>query len=187
MKVYDVRDPNTQNDGIIIIGGFVGELIISFTCLLDYILASPHHQNFFFSVEMIEAFLVDLLGQDDSQWPDAICTLNLARDLKELNGGKELSAEQTAKLARDPKNMADFGLKFIFEVAKDLVLVPDVIDNVYRAICKIATRKPVAAQEIPEIPEDADDDKRDVIQEEIEKVKEANEALEKENAKYAKM
>lgn len=136
---------------------------------------------------MIEAFLVDLLGQDDSQWPDAICTLNLARDLKELNGGKELSAEQTAKLARDPKNMSDFGLKFIFEVAKDLVLVPDVIDNVYRAICKIATRKPVAAQEIPEIPEDADDDRRDVITDEIEKVKEANEGLEKENAKYAKM
>jgi len=41
MKVYDVRDPTGTDDGIIIIGGFVGELIITFTCLLDYILASP--------------------------------------------------------------------------------------------------------------------------------------------------
>lgn len=41
MKVYDVRDPAGTDDGIIIIGGFVGELIITFTCLLDYILASP--------------------------------------------------------------------------------------------------------------------------------------------------
>lgn len=83
--------------------------------------------------------------------------------------------------------MADFGLKFIFEVAKDLVLVPDVIDNIYRAVCKIATRTPATAQEIPEIPEDAEDDRREVLQEEIEKIKESNDGLEKENAKYAKM
>lgn len=44
MKIYDVRDPATTNDGIVLIGGFVGELIITFTCLLDYILAQPNHQ-----------------------------------------------------------------------------------------------------------------------------------------------
>ena len=66
MKIYDVRDPETNDDGVIIIGGFVGELIITFTCLLDYILASPSNQNFFFSVESIEAFLVELFGGDDS-------------------------------------------------------------------------------------------------------------------------
>jgi hypothetical protein len=43
-----------KNDGFCVIGGFVGELIMSFTCLLDYILASPQNQNFFFSVDMIE-------------------------------------------------------------------------------------------------------------------------------------
>jgi len=30
-----------KSDGFCVIGGFVGELIMSFTCLLDYILASP--------------------------------------------------------------------------------------------------------------------------------------------------
>lgn len=43
LKIYDVRDPATTNDGIVLVGGFVGELIISFTCMLDYILADPKH------------------------------------------------------------------------------------------------------------------------------------------------
>lgn len=40
--------------------------------------------------------------------------------------------------------MADFGLKFIFEIQKDLVLVPDIIEAIYRAICRIAIAKPTA-------------------------------------------
>ena len=43
MKIYDVRDPATTNDGIILVGGFVGELIISFKCMLDYILSNPNN------------------------------------------------------------------------------------------------------------------------------------------------
>lgn len=41
LKIYDVRDNQGKKDGIFLIGGFVGELIITFTCLLDYILANP--------------------------------------------------------------------------------------------------------------------------------------------------
>lgn len=41
LKIYDVRDPNAQNDGLILIGGLMGEFIITFTCLFDYILANP--------------------------------------------------------------------------------------------------------------------------------------------------
>jgi hypothetical protein len=71
--VYDVRSSVTKNDGLVVIGGFVGELIMSFTCLLDYVLASPQNQNFFFSVEMIEQFLSDLLASEDSPFPENIC------------------------------------------------------------------------------------------------------------------
>lgn len=42
-KVYDIKQAGASSDGIILIGGFVGELIISFTCMLDYILASPQN------------------------------------------------------------------------------------------------------------------------------------------------
>ena len=41
IKIYDVRDNTGKKDGMFLIGGFVGELIITFTCLLDYILANP--------------------------------------------------------------------------------------------------------------------------------------------------
>lgn len=54
MKIYDVRDNLATSDGIIVIGGFVGELIITLTCLLDYILASPQNQNFMFTSDMLE-------------------------------------------------------------------------------------------------------------------------------------
>ena len=47
-----------------------------------------------------------------------------------------------AKLARDPKNMADFGLRFLFELQKDLVLGPEIIEAIYRSICRIAIAKP---------------------------------------------
>jgi len=43
MKIYDIRDPQQTDDGIILIGGFIGELIITFTCLHDYILSNPQH------------------------------------------------------------------------------------------------------------------------------------------------
>jgi hypothetical protein len=61
VKVYDIRDPDAKRDGIVVIGGLMGELIITFTCLLDYILANPQNANFQFTPESVEAFLRDLL------------------------------------------------------------------------------------------------------------------------------
>ena len=89
MKVYDVRDPNTNNDGIVIVGGFVGELIISFKCMLDYILSYPNNQNFFFSVEMIQQYFEELFTNEE--FPDGICSLNLVKELAEITNGRELA------------------------------------------------------------------------------------------------
>ena len=76
-KVYDIRDPNASNDGIIIIGGFVGELILSWTCLLDFIFANPAHQSFVFTTEMFEKYLHELLASEDSQFPDESIIIHL--------------------------------------------------------------------------------------------------------------
>ena len=62
---------------MVLVGGFVGELIITFTCLLDYILASPQNQNFIFSVEMMESFLRELLGMEDTQFPEGTCVVHI--------------------------------------------------------------------------------------------------------------
>jgi len=45
-RIFDVRDPTHRDGGIFIIGGFVAELLITFNCLNDYILANPANQNF---------------------------------------------------------------------------------------------------------------------------------------------
>lgn len=73
-----MRDPHAKKDGVILIGGFVGELIITFTCLLDYILANPQNQNFQFTVEAVENYLKDLLVHDN--FADGVITLHLAKD-----------------------------------------------------------------------------------------------------------
>lgn len=78
IKIYDVRDPDGKKDGIFLIGGFIGELIITFTCINDYILANPQNQNFQFTQEAIENYLKDLLIHEN--FADGILTLHLTRD-----------------------------------------------------------------------------------------------------------
>lgn len=70
---------------------------------------------------------------------------------------------------------------------KELVLQPDVIDVIYTAICKIATKKPEVAGELQVVPEGAEQEEIDKIEEENNKIKEANENKEKENAKMTKL
>jgi len=145
--VYDVRDPTMGNDGIVIIGGIVGELIVTFSALSDFILASPQNQNFMFTVDMLEGYLTDLLASDDSQFPDNAITVNLHKSVEDLGG----DYESVAKRAREAANMADFGLQFLLEIQKDLILPADIIDVVYRVICKIAMMKQKEMLPIPEM------------------------------------
>ena len=185
--MYDVRDPSATNDGIMIIGGFVGELIITFTCLNDFILANPNYQNFQFTLDMLDQFLTELLISEESAFPDASIVLHLPASLEELTGSPEPAYDQVAKLVRDPSNLADFGLQFLFEVQKDIVLAQDVIDIVFRSLCKAALMKPRQPLPLPEMPDDADDDKRDELNEQTEKIKAENENIEKENAKIQRL
>jgi hypothetical protein len=45
-------------------GGLTGELILTFTCLLDYILTNPANEDFKFTQEQFENFLLHLLDKD---------------------------------------------------------------------------------------------------------------------------
>jgi len=88
---------------------------------------------------------------------------------------------------REKNNISDFGLKFMFDIMKELDLQVDVIEVIYTAICKIATKKPEEAAELLVVPEGAEEEEKDRIEEENTKIKEANEMKEKENAKIAKL
>lgn len=93
MKIYDVRDPNATSDGLILIGGFVGELIMTLNCLFDYILASPQNQNFQFTPELVEQFLTELLGNEENQFPDQIACMYVKEGMEEFNEDTVISPE----------------------------------------------------------------------------------------------
>lgn len=143
MKVYDVRNFNAATDGVILIGGFVGELLLSLTCILDYILASPANQNFVFTEDLVHQFLVDLLGQEESPYPDEICKLTLDVPLTEYNNGEEPSIDQASYIIQDSTNIADQGLRLMLALQRDLVLNNDLINCFFKAISKISLSKPL--------------------------------------------
>lgn len=49
----------------------------------------------------------------------------------------------------------------MFEIQKDLVLLPEVIDSIYRAITRIIQAKPKALQTVPDLAEDADEEAKE--------------------------
>ena len=71
----------------------------------------------------------------------------------------------------------------MFEIQKDLVLLPEVIDSIYRAITKIIQAKPKALQTVPDLPEDAVEEAKEQRVERLEQAKEMNIIIEKENAR----
>ena len=49
----------------------------------------------------------------------------------------------------------------MFEIQKDLVLLPEVIDSIYRAIARIIQAIPKNLQAVPDLPEDADEEAKE--------------------------
>jgi hypothetical protein len=127
----------------------MGELLITFTCLLDYILANPSNQNFQFSPQELEQFLIDLLVNENFQ--DDCLVIHLSRDpaligvqpkINEATGEeyferKKLHEDVFSKFARDRSNITDYGLKFFFEMCKDLVISQDIVEAWYKVIINI--------------------------------------------------
>lgn len=113
--------------------------------------------------------MFDLLNNDD--YPDGICTLTINKTIEELTQGRELNPPQIAKLVREKQNLVDFGLKYMFDISKELVLVADVIDVIFSTICKFAIRKTAEIKEIPEAPAEGQEEN---FEEFVAAIKEAN-------------
>ena len=76
----------------------------------------------------------------------------MTKPLKEITEGRDLAAGQLGKMVREKQNLADFGLKYMLEITKDLVLAPDIIEGGFSTICNIATRKIIEIQDVPSSP-----------------------------------
>lgn len=71
--------------------GLSGEMITTWTCLLDFICASLEDQNLMYTVDMFEKYLSELLISDEA------FTINLVRAPEEL-AGEEPNPEKFEKL-----------------------------------------------------------------------------------------
>ena len=91
---------------------------------------------------MVEQFLTDLLGGDDTNYPDNVITVSINKSLEEIHEGQEVHYDHTARVLRDTTVLADQGLALLLDIQKELVLSQDTLDSVFKVIAKIATQKP---------------------------------------------
>ena len=116
-----------------------------------------------FTQDAIENYLKDLLLHEN--FIDGIITLHLTRDpaIKEnknqANDGNEEDVERIEiddsefmRFALTKSNISDYGLCFIFEVLKDLVISKDFIETLYRVVIKIARTKLKQLHSVPDMP-----------------------------------
>ncbi len=101
----------------------------------------------------------DLLIHEN--FADGIMTLHLTRDptIREKQGENddgperlEMDDDTFMRFCLTKANITDFGLCYLFEVIKDLVISKEFIETLYRVIIKIARTKLREILAVPEIP-----------------------------------
>lgn len=187
-KVHDIREVDAKRDGIFVIGGLVGELIITFTCLLDYILANPANINFQFTMDTFEAFFKDFLITEG--FADNAITLHLEENpLKGADGEDAVIEDDTfARHSLQPVRVSDYGLAFLLGVQRDLVLNNEFMMTMYKVISRIVKLRPKELVPVPEMPgpdaegNEAPEEERAAIQKQIDEAQRVNADVEKHNA-----
>lgn len=107
-----------------------------------------------FTLEAVESYLRDLLLHEN--FVDGIMTMHLARDpsinervntdMSDANESHhteriEISEDEFVRFSLMRNNITDFGLSFLFDVLKDLVISKEFIETLYRVIIKIVRTK----------------------------------------------
>ena len=118
VRVYDIRDYNPDvPTGVCIMGGFVAELMFTFTALYDWIQSNPGMAEFKFTVDSMERFITELMMNND--FAEGTCVIKVATDVKakaNLNSDDiYTNAESAVEMLKDPENLQSFGLKFLMQ------------------------------------------------------------------------
>jgi hypothetical protein len=102
-----------------------------------------------------------------------------------------MDAEAFAQFALNKANLSDYGLGFLFDVQKDLVLNSEFASNLYQVVAKIIKTKTKETSPVPEMPqpdvdgnEPSEDDRQNAYKR-IEEVMKANQDIEKFNAEVS--
>ena len=94
LPIYDVREYHPQGPiGICVIGGFIGELLMSMNALNDAILANPNLNDFKLNSESMERLIEDWMKA--GEFPEGTCVVKITEEssekLKNMLSSKESS------------------------------------------------------------------------------------------------
>lgn len=126
--ILDVRSYRHTNEPYIcVFGGLVGELIMTFSSLNDYISANPNNREGL-GVHDFETFISTLMGHE-THFPKEALIIELTNDpsiVADENGNLiehvGVSIEDTVNHAMDPDNIASFGLKFLVAFREQILV-----------------------------------------------------------------
>jgi len=99
--------------GIHVVGGMLGELLITFSCMMEYMHNSPAHETISFKSSDIESFLTDVLTEE---FAENICVLRLKENLRDKLVGEKNFEEQVQEavaILSNPEIHASYGLRFL--------------------------------------------------------------------------
>ena len=136
-----------------------------------------------------EAYLKDLLMNEG--FPDGILAFHLASD-PDKTEGEEMNDEEYMSHMLSRQNISDYGLAFLFDINKDLVISREFIEIFYRTVVKIARTKPKPLAELPEAPVPAEgaevpEEAKHKYDKEVEQANHANVEINAQNEQLAKL
>lgn len=171
----DVSD--ISGEAVYVIGGFVGELILTFNAMKSCIALNPQLGEFRFEVDKI----VDYLSECLDDYPDAAAFLWTCIDPFEgaSDSDEKARIDHCVKKLLQPNVLSQFGLRFLVENAESFSIDSNVIADIFTAIATVSlkTQKDL-------VPEPAEGDEG---YDHIDEVKAKNEETVKENAKWQKV
>lgn len=194
-RITDVRSTDQQEGSVYLIGGLMGQLLLTFTVLFDYILSNPHNQEFKFTKEAVMVFLKDfLIGLN---FPANALTLTVSEkqapvgDEEEGIAAESLTPDEFKVHCLTPEYINDYGLKFFFEKCREFGISKELIDVFYTAIVEIAKYEEKQPEDLPELkqpevvegeePKEATEEEKTAHEKEVSAAKSRNLHVEEQN------
>lgn len=155
LAIYDIREYHpTKENGVFVIGGFIGELLLVFTALYDFVLSNPINAEFKFTTEAVEKFLSDWMKEAD--FPEGTCVLKLKDELDltitddKGNVDIGMSANQIGKALCSAIQHQSFGMKMLLNNRKDVLLNDNALYEVFAAIARVSLIQPKKEKPLPD-------------------------------------
>jgi hypothetical protein len=125
LMVSDIREYSTEQEypdikTVHVIGGFVGELILTLNAINTYITSNPSTPDFKFTHDSMEKFLGDIFCDD---YPTEIATLHISNPISDQKmEDVNLQTDIAAKKLMIAGIHQSFGFRLLMEMASTLML-----------------------------------------------------------------